>query len=146
MTPNQTQPVTTNQFQLVVPEQTQPELQNQLQPMTPVTPVVPVTPVIPVTPVQPVTFRCDQTITYRDLDYLTAVDVMENENYLEETFDIDEIRFFRRQGFQTTSIANSKHLSRKKRHTTCEPDSSTDDFSAVGQNDVCFQIWLGVVL
>ena len=87
----QTQPVTPNQFQLVVPEQTQPELQNQFQPMTPVTPVVPVT---PATPVQPVTFRCDQTITYRDLDYLTAVDVMENENYLEETFDIDEIRFF----------------------------------------------------
>ena len=108
----QTQPVAPNQFQLVVPEQTQPELQNQFQPMTPVTPVTPanpvvpvtpvtpvtlvtpVTPVTPATPVQPVTFRCDQTITYRDLDYLTAVDVMENENYLEETFDIDEIRFF----------------------------------------------------
>ena len=152
VTSNQIQPVTLNQFQLVVPE-----LQGQFQPMTPATPVTPATPdtpaapvtpvtlatpVTPVTPIQPVTFRCDQTITYRDLDYLTAVDVMENENYLEETFDFDEIRFFRRQGFQSTSIVNPKILSRNKRHATCDPtvgwndDPGTFDFPQL--DHVCF--------
>ena len=167
VTSNQIQPVTLNQFQLVVPElqgQFQPmtpatpvtpatpdtpaapvtpvTLATPVTPVTPAAPVTPVTlatPVTPVTPIQPVTFRCDQTITYRDLDYLTAVDVMENENYLEETFDIDEIRFFRRQGFQTTLIAKSKILSRNKRHTTC-------DTTVVPSANVCFQICLTVTI
>ena len=115
------QPVTPDQFQLVVPDQSQPEIQDQFQPMTivtpveSVTPVTPVTSVTPVTPIQPVTFRCDQTISYRDLDYLTAVDVMENENYLEETFDIDEIRFFRRQGYHRNAPLLTSKIERIRR-------------------------------
>ena len=117
------QPVTPDQFQLVVPDQSQPEIQDQFQPMTivtpveSVTPVTPVTSVTPVTPIQPVTFRCDQTISYRDLDYLTAVDVMENENYLEETFDIDEIRFFRRQGYHRNAPLLTSKIERIRRQT-----------------------------
>ena len=110
----QTQPVTPDQFQLVVPDQSQPEIQDQFQPMTIVTPVESVT---PVTLIQPVTFRCDQTISYRDLDYLTAVDVMENENYLEETFDIDEIRLFRRQGFHRNASFLTSKIKRIRRQT-----------------------------
>ena len=108
VTSDQTQPLTPDQFQLVVPDQIQPEIQDQFQPMTIVTPV---------TLIQPVTFRCDQTISYRDLDYLTAVDVMENENYLEETFDIDEIRLFRRQGFHRNASFLTSKIKRIRRQT-----------------------------
>ena len=58
------------------------------------------------------------------------------------------IRFFRRQGFQSTSIVNPKILSRNKRHATCDPtvgwndDPGTFDFPQ--PDHVCFHICLGI--
>ncbi len=52
---------------------------------------------------------CDQAITYRNFDYARALEVVQDEQYLDDS-DFDEIRLRRKQGevFQAIDSFNEK--------------------------------------
>ena len=50
---------------------------------------------------------CDQAITYRNFDYSRALEIVQNEEYLEDV-NFDEIRLSRKQGEVFQAIDNFK--------------------------------------
>lgn len=139
---DQNQQMILDQNQPAIPNQiVTPELLDQNQPATPApldlnlqVTSAPPDQNQPVTPIEPVTFECDQIIGYRDIDYLTALDVMESEQYLEEAFNFDDIRLYRRHGLLDNSM-NSKHFTRKKRQVGCTGFSLHNPL--IPTSDVC---------
>merc|ERR1712224_55676 len=112
------QPAIQPAFQPVAQPAVQPEIQPAIQPV--VQPVVQPTlpPIATAPPVAQVTFQCDQQIMGRNLEYSSALQLIQNEDYLDES-DIDEIRFFRRQGnFLEIKKQEKQSLLRVKRQQT----------------------------